>query len=179
MTSTRRFLPLAVAVVAVASLWLFAAPAADAANGLIDRLSPACRDRGECDFCDALDGFVILTRWIIGFSGSIALALFVWFGFRFIISAGRSEVVAGAKRGLIGTALGLAVVLVAWEIINFTLLVAVTPSATLRTVLRDPQKVGQVALFGGSSPWYQYCPNRLKPRGRIPGVTEQTPAQNP
>jgi hypothetical protein len=174
MTSSRRYLPIALATATVASLWLLTAPAADAASGLIDRLSPACRDQGLCDFCDALDGFVILTRWIIGFSGSIALALFVWFGFRFIISAGKSEVVQGAKRGLVGTALGLAIVLAAWEIINFTLLVAVTPSATLRTVLRDPQKVGQVALFSGSSPWYQYCPNRAKPRGRIPGITETT-----
>jgi len=147
-------------------------------GGLIDRLSPLCAQQGTCDFCDVLDGFAILTRWILGISSTAALVLFVWFGFRFIISAGRSDAVSGAKRGLVGTVIGLAIVFGAWEIINLVLYATVTPSAS-----NSVTSPGDVILFKGPSntgnPWYQYCEKRVnlqsqkhedKPPANIPGV---------
>ena len=151
---------------------------APATGGLIDRLSPPCRDSGNCDFCDVLDGFAILTRWILGVSGVIALALFVWFGFKFIISNGNSAVVDSAKKGLVGTVVGLVIIFGGWEIINLVLYATVTPSAS-----NSVPSPGDVILFKGPSntgnPWYQYCEKRVnlqsqkhedKPPANIPGV---------
>jgi hypothetical protein len=146
---------------------------APATGGLIDRLSLTCRDFGNCDFCDVLDGFAILTRWILGISGAIALALFVWFGFRFIISGGNSATVEAAKKGLVGTVVGLVIIFGGWEIINLVLYATVTTSASNSITT----SLGDVILFKGSlgtgNPWYQYCKNRPnnKPAGNIPGVT--------
>jgi hypothetical protein len=146
-------------------------------GGLIDRLSPDCADFGTCDFCDVLDGFAILTRWILGISGAVALVMFVWFGFRFIISAGRSDAVSGAKRGLVGTVIGLAIVFGAWEIINLVLYATITSSSA--SDINSRPALSSVILFRFSSstsvapsPWNEYCAGRPKPVGSIPGVTD-------
>jgi hypothetical protein len=139
-------------------------------GGLIDRLSPLCAQQGTCDFCDVLDGFAILTRWILGISGTAALVLFVWFGFRFIISAGRSDAVSGAKRGLVGTVIGLAIVFGAWEIINLVLYVTITSSSA--SDINSRPALSRVILFSNNSPWNEYCAGRPKPVGSIPGVTD-------
>lgn len=138
-------------------------------GGLIDRLSTGCSEQGTCDFCDVLDGFAILTRWILGISGIIAVVMFVWFGFRFIMSAGRSDAVSGAKRGLVGTLIGLAVVFGAWEVINVVLYVTITSSA--ESDINSRPALSRVILFTGNSPWYEYCASRPGSEGRIPGVT--------
>lgn len=143
--------------------------ATSTSGGLIDRLSPQCSQSGNCDFCDVLDGFVIVTRWILGASGTVALVLFVWFGFRFIISAGRSDAVSGAKRGLVGTVVGLAIVLGAWEVINLTLYATVTSSSS--SDINDRPSLSRVILFQGGTPWYEYCDSRPKEPGNIPGIT--------
>jgi hypothetical protein len=139
-------------------------------GGLIDRLSPECSQSGTCDFCDVLDGFAILTRWILGISGVAALALFVWFGFRFIISAGRSDAVSGAKKGLVGTVVGLAIVFGAWEVINLVLYATITSSSA--SDINSRPALSRVILFSGNSPWNEYCAERPKPAGSIPGVTD-------
>lgn len=179
--SRRTLLSLAVAMVLAAAAISATLPAlaADAtgplptssAGGLIDRLSPDCSKYGTCDFCDVLDGFAILTRWILGVSGTAALVLFVWFGFRFIISAGRSDAVSGAKRGLVGTVIGLAIVFGAWEIINLVLYATIT-SSSASDIGSRPALI-RVILFRGDSPWNEYCGARPADRlpGNIPGVT--------
>lgn len=167
-------LALALGVAAAGTVAVLADPspggtAAATGGGLIDRLSPACAEQGTCDFCDVLDGFAILTRWILGISGIVAVVMFVWFGFRFIMSAGRSDAVSGAKRGLVGTLIGLAVVFGAWEVINVVLYVTITSSA--ENDINSRPALSRVILFTGDSPWYEYCAGRPGSGGRIPGVT--------
>ncbi len=140
-------------------------------GGLIDRLSPECSLHGTCDFCDVLDGFAILTRWILGVSGVAALALFVWFGFRFIISAGRSDAVSGAKKGLVGTVVGLAIVFGAWEVINLILYATITSSSA--SDISSRPALSRVILFNGNAPWNEYCGNVQRTPGSIPGITDQ------
>lgn len=172
--ATLAFLGLGAATTALAQSVPPPASSAPTTGGLIDRLSPACSISGTCDFCDVLDGFAIVTRWLLGVSGTVALVLFVWFGFKFIISSGSSEVVSSAKKGLVGTVAGLAIVFGAWEIINVVLYVSITSSS--QTNINDRPSLTDVVLFrdssGGSTPWSSYCANRPKDPGRIPGVTE-------
>lgn len=141
-------------------------------GGLIDRLSLRCRASGTCDFCDVLDGFSILTRWILGFSGAAALVMFIWFGFRFIISSGNSAIVDSAKKGLVGTVIGLVIIFGAWEIINLTLFSLTTSSANIGEGLKNPDTLKNVFLFNSNHPWNQYCAGRTRSeQGNIPGVT--------
>lgn len=144
-------------------------------NSLIGRLSPACSKDGDCDFCDVLDGFMILTRWILGICGVVALIMFVRFGFMFIISSGNTTTIGKAKQGLVGTVLGLLIVFAAWEIVNLTLYAIITPATNATQGLQNPATLKSVILFGAGGsghPWYEYCAGRPGTKGRIPGVTE-------
>jgi hypothetical protein len=70
---------------------------------------------------------------------------------------------------------GLAIVFGGWEIINLVLYAAVTPTSSGGSAAAP---LGDVILFqnssgtGATGSWYQYCRNRPKTPGRIPGVTE-------
>lgn len=144
-------------------------------NSLIGRLSPDCSQDGDCNFCDILDGFMILTRWILGICGIVALIMFVRFGFMFVISSGESGTIANAKKGLVGTVFGLLIVFAAWEVVNLTLYAIITPATSNNQGLQNPTTLKNVILFGttGSGhPWYEYCAKRPTQPGRIPGVTE-------
>lgn len=140
-------------------------------NSLIGRLSPECRLKGNCNFCDVLDGFTILTRWILGVCGVIALLFFIRFGLMFIISGGNSATVDKAKKGLVGTVIGLVIIFSAWEIVNLTIYTIITPTGSSN--LGNRATLSSVMLFGSGPSWHEYCANRpAADQGRIPGVTD-------
>lgn len=80
--------------------------------------------------------------------GSLALLFFIYGGLKYILSQGNSEAVASAQNIIINTVLGIALVLIAWLIINFIVL-AMTGQAN---------KQGISLIFDGKK-WYQACIN--------------------
>lgn len=80
-----------------------------------------CACCGECRFSRLLGLFVMVSKWILGLSGTAALLVFVYGGFFWIISGGDSARVERGKNALTGAVIGVIIVLTSWLVINFTL----------------------------------------------------------
>lgn len=72
-----------------------------------------------------LDDMVMIairaSRWILGVVGSLALLMFVYGGFMFLISSGSSDKINKAKTILIAAVVGLVIVFGSYLIIKFVL----------------------------------------------------------
>ncbi|MDD3285828.1 MAG: hypothetical protein PHG95_04340 [Patescibacteria group bacterium] len=72
-----------------------------------------------------LDDIVMIairaSRWILGIVGSLALLMFVYGGFMFLISSGSSDKISKAKTILVAAVVGLIIVFGSYLIIQFVL----------------------------------------------------------
>lgn len=59
-----------------------------------------------------------LIKALLGISGSVALLMFVWGGFQWLISAGNPDRIKKGKETLIWAAIGLAVIFGAYALVN-------------------------------------------------------------
>lgn len=83
---------------------------------------PDCAFSGTCD--DVNDLVLVginAVQYILGFAGSIALAMFVYGGFMMIISAGNAERVKKGQGILVAAVVGLVIVFSAYLIVVFAL----------------------------------------------------------
>jgi hypothetical protein len=55
---------------------------------------------------------------LLGITGSVALLMFVWGGFQWLVSAGKPEKIQKGKDTLIWAAIGLAVIFGAYTLVN-------------------------------------------------------------
>ncbi len=55
---------------------------------------------------------------LLGISGSVALLMFVWGGFQWLISAGNPDRIKKGKDTLIWAAIGLAIIFAAYALVN-------------------------------------------------------------
>lgn len=73
----------------------------------------------------AVNDFITLAinvaRWILGIVGSLSLAMFIYGGFMFLISAGSADSVGKAKQIITAAVIGLIIVFSSYLIIKFTL----------------------------------------------------------
>jgi len=72
-----------------------------------------------------LDDIVMIavraSRWILGIVGSLALLMFVYGGFMFLISSGSSDKISKAKAIIVAAIVGLIIVFSSYLIIQFVL----------------------------------------------------------
>ncbi len=87
---------------------------APADSGMDDKTY--CGDYAVSDF---LSIAIIASQWILGIVGSLALIMFIYGGFMFLISAGSSDKVGQAKKILVAAIIGLIIVFSSWLIIKF------------------------------------------------------------
>jgi hypothetical protein len=82
---------------------------------------PAPSGGGEGDY--TLNDFVVLainvSQIILGLVGSLTLAMFVYGGVMFMISAGSSEKISKAKNIIVAALIGLIIVFSSWILIRF------------------------------------------------------------
>lgn len=80
---------------------------------------------GESVDTTSLNGFMQLAlaaaKWILGISGSLALAMFVYGGFMLLISQGSSDKIGQAKGIIVGAVVGLFIVFGSYTIIGFVI----------------------------------------------------------
>ncbi|MCX6785269.1 MAG: pilin [Candidatus Komeilibacteria bacterium] len=83
-----------------------------------------------CGLCDIVQMGINIFRWILGILGGASLLLFVWHGFSWITSAGNKEKIDAARKGLLHTVIGIAIILGSWMIVNMAigLLTSNTPA---------------------------------------------------
>ncbi|MFH1838297.1 MAG: pilin [Candidatus Kuenenbacteria bacterium] len=108
---------------------------ANAAESIFGTL-PGCFDSPptECSICDIIRMVVGLAKYILGFIGALALLLFIWGGFGLIISAGNEEKVKKNKGILIGTLVGILIILAAWQMV-WVVLVTLIPNTSTTVML--------------------------------------------
>ncbi len=78
-----------------------------------------CYAQNNCGMCDALEVATKIAKFILGISGSLALLLFVIAGLTLIVSQGSPGKIDSAKRLMLGTLVGIAIVYLAWVGVNF------------------------------------------------------------
>lgn len=78
-----------------------------------------CATEGKCELSDFMKIAINVANWILGITGSLALAFFIYGGVMFLISAGSPEMVTKAKQIIIGAVIGLVIVFASYTIIRF------------------------------------------------------------
>jgi len=112
---------------------------------------PPCTATGNCGICDFVQTFINIIRWVLGVLGGTALFLMVWHGFSWLTAMGNAEKVESGRKGLMHTVIGMAIILVAWFLVNAVISLLMTPAGAL------PSDDFQ-SLFNPSEPlWYQAC----------------------
>lgn len=74
---------------------------------------------GNYQLSDFMVIAINVANWILGITGSLALAFFIYGGVMFLISAGSPEMVTKAKQIIIGAVIGLVIVFASYTIIRF------------------------------------------------------------
>lgn len=77
--------------------------------------------QGDYTLDDILAVAIGASRWILGIVGSLALIMFIYGGFTFLISAGSSDKVGQAKKIIVAAVIGLLIVFTSYLIIKFVL----------------------------------------------------------
>ncbi len=76
---------------------------------------------GDYTLPDILAIVIGASRWVLGLIGSLALIMFIYGGFTFLISAGSSEKIGEARKIIIAAVIGLIIVFTSYIIIRFVL----------------------------------------------------------
>lgn len=74
---------------------------------------------GNYSLDDIMTTVISISGWILGIIGSLALLMFVYGGFMFLISAGSSDKIGQAKKIIIAAVIGLIIVFSSYIIIRF------------------------------------------------------------
>lgn len=89
-----------------------------AADSVIDTSAPAY-ETGDYSLDNIMSIVISTSGWILGIVGSLALLMFVYGGFMFLISAGSSDKIGQAQKILVAAVIGLIIVFASYMIIRF------------------------------------------------------------
>lgn len=120
------------------------------------QILPPCTATGNCQLCDFVLGFMNIMRWGFGVVGAIALLFIIIAGVSLILAQGSPDKVKKAKNRIVAVVIGLAIILLAWQITNFLV-------ATF-TLSNNPDKTAsqqtKPKLFSNNGTiWYNICSN--------------------
>lgn len=96
------------------------AVSAQTQTSIIDPTASAY-NTGDYTLSDILTIAIGASRWILGIVGSLALIMFIYGGFTFLISAGSSDKVGQARKIIVAAVIGLIIVFTSYIIIRFVL----------------------------------------------------------
>lgn len=100
---------------------IFSAPLiVSAQSSIIDPQSSQYQE-GNYTLTNILEIVIGASRWVLGIVGSLALIMFIYGGFTFLISAGSSEKITQAKKIITAAVVGLIIVFSSYLIIAFVL----------------------------------------------------------
>lgn len=84
--------------------------------------SDTAQNINACGLDAVLQVIVNASQLIVAFAGSAALLVFVYGGTMWIIAAGSQEKIEKGKTAIVSAVIGIAIVLGAWLIVNFSIL---------------------------------------------------------
>ncbi len=86
-----------------------------------------CRDNGNCTLNDVLQVFINISTFILGITGSAVLFVFIYGGFKWLLSRGDSKWVTAGKDAMTGGVIGLVIIFGSYVSINFIVSGLTTP----------------------------------------------------
>jgi len=104
----------------------------------------------KCGVCQLIGTGINFAQILLGLAAGLALVLFVWGGFNFVISGGSAERIKKGKEIMIQTSIGILIMLLAWTIINFTII----------TLTQSKDATGAAKVYISNSVyqnWAEYC----------------------
>ncbi len=78
-----------------------------------------CRDSGDCELSDVLQLFVNAANFILGITGSAVLFVFMYGGFKWLLSRGDSHWVEEGKKAMTAGTIGLVIIFGSYAALNF------------------------------------------------------------
>lgn len=120
-------------------------------------LLPECSETGACRVCDIVNIFITLGRWLITGAAGLALLIIVYAGTMMVISAGNSEKISAAKKQIVGSVIGLGLVLVAFQLVAFIIFAVTTPSDSQNPATSQAEDNGSLKSFLGGIAWWSIC----------------------
>jgi hypothetical protein len=89
------------------------------AKGFLDFLPAACIEKGNCSLDDVAQGFVLLTKWLIGSIGALALLYFIWGAIQWMTSYGNQEKIRHGREIMLNTVIALVVAFISFLLVEF------------------------------------------------------------
>ncbi len=102
----------------LAIFWLVGMTSLVYAQGPIVNPNDSRYTQGNYEINDLVGLFIIAARIILGISGSLALLMFVYGGFLFLVSAGNNERVERGKRAISAAVVGLVIIFSSYAIVG-------------------------------------------------------------
>ena len=92
----------------------------EVSKGFLDRLvSGSCLSKGDCSLEDMEQGFVLLTKLLIGAIGALALMYFIWGAIQWLTSYGKSEKVKHGQEIMTHTVVALIIAFISFLLVEF------------------------------------------------------------
>ncbi len=117
------------------------------------KLLPDCTANGNCGITDILVVFVNLAEYLLGISGAVALAYFVYGGFVFVLSRGNKGEVDRAFGILRSAAIGVAVIFCSGVLIRFSIQALTGGQSAIPTIGESCSSVGNRSNPSGDGLW--------------------------
>lgn len=131
----------------VLPILLLTAPLAVAAQ---IKLLPPCTDTGNCGITDLLAVFLNLAEYLLGISGAVALAFFVYGGFNYILSRGEPARVKHATDILRSATIGIAIIFLSGVLVRFTIQALTGGTSAIPTIGESCNSATQKSVEDGA-----------------------------
>lgn len=96
-----------------------AAPSAPSGGGAVQLALPPCIKTGNCSLDDIVRTGAAFANLLTELSAALFFATFVYGGARYLLSFGSEKGVSAGKAAIKGGAIGMAIVLGAWTLVNY------------------------------------------------------------
>ena len=134
---------------ALAIIVILLIPLASQAIELIPAECTSSDPLAKCGVCQLIQVGINFVQILFGLMGGIALIMLIWAGFGLVMSAGNPEKINANKKIVMGTIVGILIMLFAWEAVNVGVLMFTGQTDKVGKIFTAPGSTGQA--------WAEFC----------------------
>ena len=94
-----------------------------APKSFVANLPITCTEYGNCTICDVMKLLATIMQWLLSTIAAMALFFLIYGGFDLLTSGGNPEKIDGGKKKILGSIIGLVIVLAAYGLIGAILVI--------------------------------------------------------
>lgn len=126
---------------------------------MLPQILPSCTIHGSCGICDILDVAGNVFQFGLALLGVAALVMFVIGANQMLGARGNAEQVAGARKIMTGTVIGVVIVLAAWHLVNIVIFLLIPQQEGKEPMEAKKFPKTGAKIFLNTNPWNQICEN--------------------